>query len=231
MSDLKASTSAQTARRPVQARSVARIAKVLAAAERMLEEAGPEKTSIPALAEATGVPRAAIYPFFPEKYALFSHLALMHMDGLTKAITLSSTEAVRDWRKWVEDAIRVAADYYNAHPAASILLLRGSFSDTDREAHESKNTTLGKLFRAKAASAGALTALPAIPDVATIGLEIAFACMKHGYATQGRVSPEICREASRAVIAYLASWDEQATTRREAQSSRLSDGSRKAMKD
>lgn len=41
---------------------------------------------------------------------------------------------------------------------------------------------LGTLFRAKAASLGAPPALPSIPDVATISLEIAFACMKHSYA-------------------------------------------------
>ncbi|MBR8024048.1 TetR family transcriptional regulator [Burkholderia cenocepacia] len=188
---------------------MARITKVLEAAERMLEEVGPEKTSIPALAETTGVPRAAIYPFFPEKYALFSHLAMKHMDGLAQALTLSGDRRTRDWREWVDAAIKVAADYYNTHPAASILLLRGSFSDTDRAAHESKNVSLGTLFRAKAASLGALAALPAAPDAATIAIEIAFACMKHGYATEGRVSPEICREATRAVISYLGAWDEQ----------------------
>jgi len=187
---------------------MARMAKVLEAAERMLEEVGPEKTSIPALAEVTGVPRAAIYPFFPDKYGLFSHLALIHMDGLTKALAVSAENATRDWREWVDAAIRITADYYNAHPAASVLLLRGSFSDTDRAAHEAKNVTLGTLFRARAASMGALTALPTTPDAATIGLEIAFACMKHGYAKEGWVSPEICQEASRAVIAYLGSWDE-----------------------
>jgi AcrR family transcriptional regulator len=193
----------------MQERSMARMAKVLETAERMLEELGPEKTSIPALAEISGVPRAAIYPFFPDKYALFSHLALTHMDGLTKALALSAEDAASDWREWVKAAIELAAGYYNDHPAASVLLLRGSFSETDHAAHEAKNVTLGELFRAKVASMGVLTTLPTTPDAATIGLEIAFACMKHGYAKEGRVSPEICREASRAVIAYLASWDEQ----------------------
>ena len=186
---------------------MARMAKVLEAAEHMLEEVGPEKTSIPALAEATGVPRAAIYPFFPDKYALFSRLALMHMAGLTQALTLPAEAPVHGWREWVEAAIAKTAGYYNAHPAARVLLLRGSFSDTDRAAHAAKNATLGALFRARAASMGALTRLPATPDAATIALEIGFACMKHGYATEGRVSPQICQEASRAVIAYLASWE------------------------
>lgn len=49
---------------PVQERAAARMAKVLSAAEQMLATLGPEKTSIPALAEAAEVPRAAIYPFF-----------------------------------------------------------------------------------------------------------------------------------------------------------------------
>lgn len=184
------------------------MAKVLEAAERMLEEVGPEKTSIPALAEMTEVPRAAIYPFFPDKHALFSHLALMHMDGLAKAIATQTEKPARDWREWVERAIAVAVAYYNAHPAASVLLLRGSFSDADQAAHEAKNATLGTLFRAKAASMGALATLPTTPDAATIALEIAFACMKHGYAREATVSPEMEREASRAVIAYLSCWDE-----------------------
>jgi AcrR family transcriptional regulator len=210
MSDSKASPSRERdLRRPVQERSAARMAKVIQAAERMLEEIGPEKTSIPALAEATGVPRAAIYPFFPDKYALFSHLALMHMDGLTKALAASKAGRTRSWQTWIDAVVKAAAAYYNAHPAASVLLLRGSFADTDRAAHEAKNVTIGALFREKVASLGALATLPVTPDAATIAVEIAFACMKHGYATEGSVSPAICHEASRAVIAYLASWDEQ----------------------
>ncbi len=77
---------------PVQERSAARMTKVLEAAERMLEEVGPEKTSIPALAEKAGVPRAAIYPFFPDKYAVFSYLARMHMERLSNALAISEAE-------------------------------------------------------------------------------------------------------------------------------------------
>jgi AcrR family transcriptional regulator len=183
------------------------MAKVLEAAERMLETVGPEKTSIPALAEATGIPRAAIYPFFPDKYALFSQLALMHMEGLTQALAQSKAERTRSWKAWIEVAIKVAAEYYNAHPAASALLLRASFADADRAAHEAKNVTIGELFRAKIASLEVLTALPVVPDVATIAVEIAFACMKHGYAIEGSISAAISQEASRAVIAYLSTWD------------------------
>lgn len=200
--------SARAPRRPVQERSLKRMARVLKAAERMLEEIGPEKTSIPALAEVTGVPRAAIYPFFPDKYALFSHLALQYMDQLTKALIRASEKPSEHWQDWVNTAISAAAKYYNAHPAASVLMLRGSFLETDRAAHEAKNATIGALFRSRVASIGAFRRLPINPDAATIAVEIAFACMKHGYMKEGKISPAICREASRAVTAYLAAWDD-----------------------
>lgn len=190
----------------MQERSTARMGKVLEAAERMLEEIGPEKTSIPALADRAGVPRAAIYPFFPDKYAVFSHLARIHMDRLTDALALSKAERATTWQTWVKEVIKGAADYYNAHPVASVLLLRGAFTDDDRDAHVAKNRTIGESLRAKALSLGQLPRLPTKPDAAAIAVELAFACMKYGYLHENRVSAAICEEATHAVIAYLGRW-------------------------
>ncbi len=200
-------------RRPVQQRSAARMSEVLEAAVQMLEDAGLERTSIPALSKVTGVPRAAIYPFFPDKYALFSHLARVYMDELAKAIASPGLGRSRSWTAWIRTAIGVAAEFYNARPAASILLLKGAFTGTDRAANDAKNSTIGSLFRTKIASLNVLKTLPTQPNVAAIAVEIVFACMKHGYAQEGTVSPAICREASRAVIAYLSTWDGRAVNK------------------
>jgi AcrR family transcriptional regulator len=194
-------------RLPVQERSAVRIAKVLEAAERMLEEVGPEKTSIPALADSAGVPRAAIYPFFSDKYALFSHLARIHMGRLREALSISKAEQATSWQNWVEVVVKATANYYNANPVASILLLRGSFTDDDHDAHATKNETIGALLRAKAVSLAQLPKLPSRPDTAAIAVELAFACMKYGYLQECKVSPAICREATHAVVAYLQQWD------------------------
>jgi hypothetical protein len=45
--------------------------------------------------------------------------------------------------------------------------------------------SIGTLLSAKAASLWTLAALPVTPDAATIAVEIAFACMKHGHAKEG----------------------------------------------
>ncbi|ENN8392169.1 TetR family transcriptional regulator [Serratia marcescens] len=196
----------KNARVPVQERAAARMAKVLSAAEQMLATLGPEKTSIPALAEAAEVPRAAIYPFFPDKYALFSHLTQTHMEQLTQALRASGLESAGSLHDWVDAAVLATARYYNAHPAASILLLRGAFAEPENQAHAAKNLTIGEMFRAKVRDLPELETLPSEPDVVLIAIELAFACMKYGYAREGTVSAAICREATRAVIAYLGQW-------------------------
>ncbi len=190
-------------RKPAQERSAARVARVVEAAERLLEQLGPEKTSIPAIAAAADVPRAAIYPFFPDKYALFSHLARQHMDCLTARLATLEGADSSDWRGWVQRLIEQAADYYNSHPVASILLLRGTWNEIDHEAHAAKNRSISSLTRTHLQG---LAELPRSPDVAMLAVEIAFACMKHGYAEEGRISPAICHEATRAALAYLAPW-------------------------
>lgn len=184
--------------------------KVLEVAELLLEEIGPEKTSIPAIAEAAAVPRAAIYPFFPDKYALFSRLAELHMERLVEVMNGSDLAAADSWRTWGARLIEAVASYYNRFPVASILLLRGGFTEDDRQAHAVKNETMGRLLRERMAGFNEALLLPAEPDVATLAVEIAFACMKHGYAKDGMISAAICAEAVRAAEAYLSRWESPA---------------------
>jgi AcrR family transcriptional regulator len=182
--------------------------KALAAAERLLETIGPEKTSIPEIAKVSGVPRASIYQFFPDKYALFAHLAKLHIGRVEQAIVrINDIKQGLDWRTMLRLLVEAAASYYNNNPVASILLLDGAFSRSDHEAHVAKNQSLGVQFRATLARTQSPLRLPTEPDAAVLAIEIAFACMKHGYHQEGRISKSACNEAIRAVTAYLANWE------------------------
>lgn len=204
MSDLPASHA--RSRQPSQERSAARMAKVIAATEQLIAQLGPEKTSIPAIAEAAQVPRAAIYPFFPDKYALFSHIARQHMDQLLALLSTTSQQASSlDWRAEIQALVEASVDYYNRHPVASILLLRDTWTEADREAHAAKNRAISRHVRQRLQG---LTELPTAPDSAVLAIEIAFACMKHGYAEEEWISPAISREACRAAQTYLAQWEQ-----------------------
>ncbi|PWU28587.1 MULTISPECIES: hypothetical protein [unclassified Pseudomonas] len=112
-----------------------------------------------------------------------------------------------DWKGAIGQVIRAVAAYYNAHPAAGALLMRGNFTPIDRKAHEEKDAMIGNLLRERLHTLGVLGDLPRQPDAATLAVEIAFACMKYGYMAEGHISEAICAEAEQAMVAYLSRWE------------------------
>ncbi|WP_156967245.1 hypothetical protein [Paraburkholderia ferrariae] len=114
-------------------------------------------------------------------------------------------------RRYAVDPIQFARNHKGrhgnrAHCRRNIFLTNGSFSDTDRAAHATKNASIGRLLREAAARFGELPALPLSPDVAALAVEIGFACLKLGYLQEGRIDTVIRNEALRAVMAYLDQW-------------------------
>ncbi|MCX2546268.1 hypothetical protein [Pseudomonas sp. COW5] len=103
--------------------------------------------------------------------------------------------------------VRGVAGYYNEHPAAAALLMRGNFTPTDCKAHEEKGAMIGNLLRHFLQAQGVLHDLPRQPDAATLAVDIAFACMRYGYLTEGCISEAISVEATEATIAYLSRWE------------------------
>lgn len=201
-------TTASTARVPTQERSQQRVALALAAAEAMLERCGPEETSIPEIAKAAGVPRASLYQFFPNKYVLFAHLAEQHLLRAASAVAAMGASARhQSWRELIPVLIRTAATYYNTTPVAGMLILGGPFSRSAYLAQEVSLNSIGREVQALLASLDTPLHLPDEPDATTIAVELAFACMKHGYYRENHISDAIQAEAARAVTGYLAAWE------------------------
>jgi AcrR family transcriptional regulator len=189
---------------PVQARSRERIEAVLAKTEEMILEVGPEATSIPDIAAAVGVPRATIYQYFPDKYALFAHLAGLYFGRLAAHLTVAVEQvSSQAWQELVRVIVDATADYLNADRAAAILTLNGPFGSADRIAHEAKDLALQGLVQAHPAGQAYLSSRPVKPERVALVIKIAFACLRYGYQKEGRVSPAICDEAVLAATAYL----------------------------
>jgi AcrR family transcriptional regulator len=194
-------------RLPVQGRSLERIARVIEAAEKLLLERGPEEASIPEIAIAADVPRASIYQYFPDKYALFAYVAEVHMEKLKAHILAARPQGpATDWRNMARNSIGATTSFYNANPVTSVLLLKGPFGDQDRAAHLVKDAELAHQFRLMIASDKKGPRFPKKPDVVAIAVELAFAVMRYGYAREGTLSRLISDEAARAVVAYLSVW-------------------------
>ena len=199
----QAGTPAPRARQPAQARSQERVDAALAAAEQLVAAAGPEQASIPEIAKAAGIPRASLYQFFPDKYALLARLAERHLAAVVERIDVAcARHANDDVERLCRALVDAASDYYDSHPVAGMLVLGGPWSPSAYRAQEVTVARIGDAVRRTLAERG-LT-LPRRPDVATLMVEMAFACMKHGYFSEGRITAAVRREAVRAQVAYFA---------------------------
>lgn len=193
-----------SSKKPLQVRSRDRVDRVLKVAEKLVVEVGSEGLSIPEVARVSDVPRASIYQFFPNKYALLLAISDIHLRRVSDLVA-----GFRDQLQGgsLEDIARLitraAADYYNQHPVASVLILGGPMS---RKAYLSQEITIqdiGLQLRAVLVHNSPDLRVPESPDVMTIAVEIAFACMKHSYYTHATITDEMADQAAVAALAYL----------------------------
>ena len=201
----KLNESRRQPRGPVQARSQRRIEAAVLAAEKLLVELGPDRTSIPEIAARADVPRTTIYQYFPDKYALFAHMAESHYERIAGAIRAAAAGAEEaDWRDLVRIVVDAVADFYNANEVAAILLLLGPFGSADGAAHIDKDRLLADLFRARLGLGGGEDDQLDAPDKIGLAIQIAFACLRWGYTHDGFITPAIRTETVRAATAYIA---------------------------
>ncbi|MDS9470187.1 TetR/AcrR family transcriptional regulator [Paracoccus sp. MBLB3053] len=179
---------------PQQDRTRQRLKRTLAAAEELLLEIGPEKTSIPEIEKRSEVPRGAIYRYFPDKYVLFSIISAGYMDLLGRA--LLSLEPNDRWDELLTQAIRCSAEFYNSHPVASIVIFNGPFTTQDRVAHRQKAVQLMAAIKVQLPTAFS-------EDDLALTIEIAFACFRYGYFRDEHVSDQVTTAAIRAALGYL----------------------------
>lgn len=191
-------------RKPTQDRSRERVARMLAAAETLLKEHGPENTSIPDIANLSGLPRSSVYQFFPTKYAVFLAIADHHLGVISSQIKgLSDVLEGSGLDEVVGIALRATVDYYNDSVVASMLILGGPMSRNGFRSLEVTNRDIGNQVRAIMAELQPDVVVPAEPDVMTIAVEIAFGCMRHAYFDKGYISDEMVEQSKIAVLAYL----------------------------
>lgn len=191
-------------RMPMQHRAWQRVEAALAAAEQMIGKLGPEQVSIPEIAKAANIPRASLYQFFPDKYALLARLAEIHMGRVIDLVAQGTrVQAYDSYHAYTRALINTVSDYYDATPAANILVLGGPYSRSAYLAQENTVSKIGDILREAIETQIPAITIPRSPDVATLAVEIAFACMKHGYYEDGHISEVIREQAVTAVVAYV----------------------------
>jgi AcrR family transcriptional regulator len=196
---------AAIAREPVQQRAKARFERILQEAEALLAEAGLSGFSIPVLAERLGYTRGSVYAYFPTPYAIFNALVQRQLVDLEAAFFERAEELGRmSWREAIRAIIEHAVKFHNERPVARLLILGGAVTDDSYRAQEITIERMGSLGRALMKSNG--INLPTDPDIATLSVDIAVACLRRSFFNHGRITPAYRDAAVQAMIDFLAPY-------------------------
>jgi AcrR family transcriptional regulator len=190
-------------RRPAQKRSKARFETILDSAEHLLDTLPPAAISIPAISAHCGIPAASIYHFFPEPQLIFSALAERYLTRFEERVLTEVPQHMASWQDLQTHQYREAQIWFNAHPAARKVLLRGPAFTADIQLLDldSNRVVAGRGIELMSA----MFVMPDIPDLRDRLVEViaindalwSLSVHRHGYITD-----EMAEQARRARIAY-----------------------------
>jgi len=152
-------------RRPRQARSVEKVAKVLAAAERLLVEEGVDVLTTTRVAAEAGVSVGALYQYLPDRDAIVEALADLYLGRLEAEMqSLAVRAAEETWDDPVAVLVDTFTGLYRSQPGFRALWLGRHLTEATREAdRRHKHTMTAGLHQVLIAQ----HTLPDTPEAAT----------------------------------------------------------------
>jgi AcrR family transcriptional regulator len=184
-------------RAPVQRRSTERLARILDACARELDEVGYERLSTRAVAARAGVPIGSVYRFFSDKRAMTDALAHRNLDDFLDraAARLAEPATGADWRT----AVDVLVDEYTAMKRTApgfALVDFGVPGETNEDLADRLPALLGDRLTTDASDPRLRLALVVAVETADAALQLAFRTTPAG-------DPRVIAETKQLLRAYL----------------------------
>ena len=124
-------TAAPQRRQPVQERSRQTVARILDAADALIDEGGVEAVTTRAVADRAGVTYPSLYRFFADREEILDQLVTHHLAALdAQAVAEERTWQITSVRDVIDRELDLHVAYYKEHPSAARLWLSGRSSPT-----------------------------------------------------------------------------------------------------
>lgn len=105
---------------PVQARSTARLAALLDAAARTVDEIGYERLTTAMVADGAGASIGTVYRYFPDRIAVLQSLAMRNVERVGDAV-VAALPGADDWRAGLGRAFDVLVEAFRSEPGFASL--------------------------------------------------------------------------------------------------------------
>jgi len=194
-------------REPQQARSRARVARILAAADAILATEGVEALTVRRIAERAEVPVGSLYQFFPDKGAVIDALARAYIsdfDAAIDALVASAERGDDDWSDPVGRMVDAFAELYRSRPGYVALWTGRHLSPELARADEANNQLIAAgvqqiLVRKAGAASG-----PGLDLAAQVAVRTADALLQYAFARSPKGDEVVLDELKGLLRLYLA---------------------------
>ncbi|AQZ94388.1 TetR/AcrR family transcriptional regulator [Halopseudomonas phragmitis] len=181
-----------------------RIERILDATVRLLSRQSLAELSIYTIAEEAEIPPSSVYHFFPQLGDVLAALAMRVFAELDEVLNAPFQQpAPATWMALVEQLEARFQHYYQTHPAACELILGAYELAAIRQADRQHDRQLGDSLRVCLERHFQLPVLPEQVDIFTLAMQAADKLLAVDYQQHGRLTPAMCQEATRMMLAYL----------------------------
>lgn len=190
-------------RRPVQARSRERFARILRATRLLLLETGIEALGCESIAVAANVPVGTVYQFFPNKFSIVCELDRLDTESVAAELDVFASQIPSlEWKELLDALIDHLAKEWNDDPSRRAVWLSMQATPSTREAATAHQKILADRV---ARIISPLTPGTHRRERATIAQVVVHTCysMLNFSARDHRAHPSAVRETKRLLSAYL----------------------------
>ncbi len=193
-------------REPRQARSRARLAQILAAADAILATEGVEALTVRRIAERAGVPVGSLYQFFPDKGSVVDAVARAYIAEFDAAVgALVNAPADGDWS---DPAGRIVDEFtalYRSHPGYVALWSGRHLSPELARADEANNQLIAAGVRRVLAERAGVPDGPALDLAVRVAVRAADALLQYAFSLSPDGDDAVLAELKNLLRLYLAS--------------------------
>jgi AcrR family transcriptional regulator len=195
-------------REPRQARSRARVARILAATDAILAADGVDALTVRRIAERAEVPVGSLYQFFPDKGAVIDALARAYIADFDAAIERLVASAERDDEDWSDPVGRMVdafAALYRSRPGYVALWTGRYLSPELARADEANNQLIAAGVRQILVHRVGVASGPGLDLAAQVAVRTADALLQYAFARSPQGDEAVLDELKRLLRLYLAS--------------------------
>jgi AcrR family transcriptional regulator len=199
------SSASRLRREPRQARSKARLAQILAAADAILTEEGVEGLTVRRIAERAGVPVGSLYQFFPDKGSVVDAVARAYIAEFDSLVdSLVSSAASGDWSDPVGRIVDSFVALYRSHPGYVALWSGRHLSAELARADEANNQLIAAGVQRVLASHAGVADGPALELAVGVAVRTADALLQYAFSLSPDGDEAVLSEMKSLLRLYLA---------------------------